>query len=309
MYIFSKTISGINKMIKEKFKEFSAIKISLTFLMYLTCRDATATSLAEASELFRSQSNLVTGQLLHHTQENEQSNQKNIYIYGSVSQIKDREFISRKDIVGVKFAQNSRVASIGLSAFAMTSLQSITIPRSVQTLSEGCFANTKFLKDVFFEDNSELTTIEAYAFSSSGIERITVPKSVTAIGNGCFHLCINLKTVEFEKGSQLTSLGSLCFFGSGITSITIPQNVTEIGEHCFNRTFALKSVKFETSKLEKFADGLFFDSAIEEIEIPNSVKEICSLCFARSQLKSIKIEIALSQLVSLKMRFTVVRSW
>ena len=86
MYIFSKTISGINKMIKEKFKEFGAGKISLTFLMCLACCDATAVSIAEASELFRPQSNLVTGQLLHTEQESE-PNQITINIDESVSQI------------------------------------------------------------------------------------------------------------------------------------------------------------------------------------------------------------------------------
>ena len=274
-------------MIKKKFEAINAIKISLTFLMCLACCDATAVSIAEASELFRPQSNLVTGQLLHTEQESE-PNQITINSDESVSQINDLEFISRKDIVVVKFAQNSRVASIGLNAFSLTSLQTMTIPRSVQTLAEGCFSNTRFLKNIFFEDNSTLTKIGAYAFSSGGIEKIIVPKLVTSLGNNCFHLCVNLATVEFEEGSQLTNLGSLCFFGSGITAISIPQNVTKIGMHCFNRTFALKSVRFETEKLEKLESFLFFNSAIEEIVVPRGVQEIGAYCFTRSTLKSIQ---------------------
>jgi hypothetical protein len=173
---------------------------------------------------------------------------KSISIPSSVTSIGPQAFIA-SGLTSVSFAQNSRLASIGRSAFAETKLTTITIPSSVLHVYDGAFTSTNVLKHVTFSKGSQLISIGDMAFYYSGLTSIKIPASVSTIGKGAFQNS-QLQSVIFEENSEMETLVNDVFMSAK----------------------SLNSIEFgKNSKLKWIMYDSFYNTDLKQIVIPKSV--------------------------------------
>ena len=189
------------------------------------------------------------------------------------------------------FAKNSRLKTIGETAFVECPFNSIEIPASVETIERRAFYHCTSLQTVTFEKGSQLkafesgsgvygvfesctslTTIEIpasvetigyYTFSDcTSLTTIEIPASVETIENGAFADCTSLKTVTFERGSKLKTVDgfSRC---TSLTTIEIPASVETIENSAFYDCTSLQTVTFERgSKLKTIEENTFWGCTV-----------------------------------------------
>jgi S-layer homology domain. len=154
------------------------------------------------------------------------------------------------------------ITKIGIAAFRLESLKSISIPDSV-------------------------TEIDESAFSYSGLTSIEIPRAVTRINSAVFANCQNLTSVKFHDG--VTEIGFGAFQATGITSIEIPKGVTLINSGTFLGCDSLTSVKIPDSVTE-IGDSAFYNCrSLASIKIPDGVTKIGDSAFPFSALTSVEI--------------------
>ncbi len=138
------------------------------------------------------------------------------------------------------------VMAIYDSAFALCSVESITIPSSVDSIGSGAFSGCLNLKEIKLLGTNRAYSVEngiLYNLDKTALicypagkteTTFTIPDSVTTIGNSAFYGCSNITSITLPKG--LTSIGKFAFYSTGLTSITIPASVTEIDDLPFYGT-------------------------------------------------------------------------
>ena len=230
---------------------------------------------------------------------------REVVIENGVTSIGDDAFWNCSNLATVTFAEDSQLATIGISAFSECSgLTSIEIPASVTSIGESAFNECTDLESVTFAEVSQLESIGNYAFlccsnltsitipasvtsiggsafSGTGLTDVEIPASVTSIGERAFYECTDLESVTFAEVSELESIGNYAFLCcSNLTSITIPASVTSIGVSAFFECESLTSVTFaEGSRLESIGNDAFDDTGLTSIEIPASVTSIGNAAF------------------------------
>ncbi len=128
---------------------------------------------------------------------------KTVEISKSVISIGRQAFENCSSLQSVTFEKESRLETIGYSAFYdCCSLETIEIPNSVTEIDFSVFYGCELLESVTFEEGSCLETIGSRTFSNcSSLQSIKIPYSVTSIGQGLFNNCNSLKSVSFENKS------------------------------------------------------------------------------------------------------------
>ena len=174
---------------------------------------------------------------------------KSISIPEGVTSIGVLAFSECRKLNSIKFGENSKLSSIGDSAFSSCDLSEIKIPANVTSIGDYAFLSVS-LSSVVFDGTSKLQSIGYGAFSGCLITKLTIPSSVISIGDSAFSGCSNLSLVKFEGDSKLTSIGSNAFSScSSLTSITIPENVTSIGSYAFDGCSSLNEVTVESDDI------------------------------------------------------------
>jgi len=167
----------------------------------------------------------------------------------------------------------SFVRSIANSAFANTSVSSVTIPANVNVIGYSAFYSCTNLTGISVDalnqfyssldgalfDNYQATLIQFPP--AKPVNSYAVPSSVTSIGYGAFSSCINLTNVTINDG-----VGSIDIFAfarcSELRSITIPDSVNSIGIHAFLYCANLKEIIVGTNNPAYSSnDGILFDKA------------------------------------------------
>lgn len=159
-----------------------------------------------------------------------------------LTQIGDYAFSKCKKLDCLNFGKDSKLTTIGNSAFAYCKFVNpyVVIPSNVTNLGENIFEGSNVFSISFGED-SKLTTIGDYTFSGSRLDEITIPASVTSIGVRAFSN--SLCKIVFEQNTQLTTIGEEAFYASGLKSIEIPSTVTNIGKAAFDKCSNLEKVE------------------------------------------------------------------
>ena len=232
-----------------------------------------------------------------------------ITIPAGITAIPNFMFQNCSALTEVHFAPNSRLTSIGNSAFDNSGLASIEIPASVESIGSSTFSYAAF-ESITFAPNSALTSIGAGAFEDSSLTEVELPDSVVTMGNYVFRDspllervklpsgittipmytfqdCDSLKEVEF--GDNVVEIARDVFKNCiSLESIEIPAGVETMGQSVFYGCTGLKEVTFEEgSRLTSITSvttmnsGIFQNcTSLERVDLPDSLGNIPNYAFS-----------------------------
>lgn len=200
-----------------------------------------------------------------------------IYIPSTVRTIGESAF-EDSWLYYVTFGGNSKLESVGASAFEGSRLKNIVIPASVTSIGERAFSESD-LVNIIFEDGSLLETIPEYAFSGcTYLETLTLPANIKEIGQCAFYDS-GLESITLNEG--LLSIGDSAFYNCHMEEIVIPSTVTTLGRNLFYWVNSLRTITiegtavyqlFNTEDVLKDKTGLSIAS-MPEIRVRMSVVE------------------------------------
>lgn len=176
------------------------------------------------------------------------------------------------------------VKSIGIGAFAYSSLETVKLPSTLFSLGASVFAYNVNLS--FVDLGSNISIIPEQAFiGDSALKSITIPSQVTDIDEQAFAKT-GIKNVIFEPDSALRVIGYRSFYQSPIQSIEMPNSLMMIGNEAFSKCFMLSSVTFkEKSALRYIGDSAFKRTfSLESISLPSELRAIGSFAFCDSAI-------------------------
>ena len=129
---------------------------------------------------------------------------------------------------------------LGVRAFYMNSLSTVTLPNTITTLGYRAFAHNN-LTSILMPDS--LTTIGDYAFGYNNISTVTFSNNITSLGMGVLsHNALTTVTIP----NTITTIEQDSFSSNALTSVIIPTSVTSIGDNAFYQN-QLSSVAIPTS--------------------------------------------------------------
>lgn len=94
------------------------------------------------------------------------------------------------------------IERIEASAFAASSIESITLPMNLTSIESSTFIESK-LKSIIIPEG--VTSIGSHAFYGTPLERVTIPNSVMSIDYDAFYNCGALNEITF--GSSIETIG------------------------------------------------------------------------------------------------------
>ena len=148
--------------------------------------------------------------------------------------------------------------SIGLRAFQLNNLTSVTIPDSVTSIDFMAFGNNN-LTSVTIPNS--VTSIGYFAFENNFLTLVNIGNSVTSIGDHAFW---HNKLTSVTIPNSVTSIGVSAFQDNQLTKLTIPNSVTSIGRRAFSHN-KLTSVTIPTSVID--LDPYAFDFGVTIIRV------------------------------------------
>ena len=199
-----------------------------------------------------------------------------VNIPASVKTIGESAF-DGSNIQVVEFASECGLLTIGQKAFANSSLNDITIPKSVTEIGSNAFNGCESLSEVNFESGTKIKKIKNYVFSNTGISSITIPSSVTEIGDSAFSDCENLSSIIFAQGNALKSIGSSAFYACSSLSgeLTFPSSLNSVGESAFSGCNSLTGISLENCQITEIKSSTFSGcSSLLRIKLPSAVTKI-----------------------------------
>lgn len=161
-----------------------------------------------------------------------------------VTCIKNEAFLknskTRSDLKITEIIIPNSVTQIGESAFAFSSIESITLPTNLCVISEMMFQCCSQLRNIVIPQG--VTKIERDAFMNCFmLENIVLCVGLIDIGSGSFANCSNLQTIGIP--SSVKSIGNDAFRGcKKITNLIVPKSVKKIEERAFDQCDNLVSI-------------------------------------------------------------------
>lgn len=206
---------------------------------------------------------------------------ESVEIPSSVQTIGDFAFSRCTSLTAVTFADDSKLETIGKSAFSYSNLSKMEIPSSVTEIGDESFLNCDKLSSVTFPSDSKLEVIGERAFMQSKLSKIKIPSSLKKIEIGAFRGCDNLYSISFPSNGKLKEIEESAFSSCmSLLSIEIPASVEIIGNYAFSDA-ALASVTFATnSNLKIIGERAFQYLQFSSIELPASLETIGKEPFA-----------------------------
>lgn len=136
-----------------------------------------------------------------------------VRIPNNVTSIGAYAFNGCTDLETVTFGSKPKLATIGESAFAGTSIQTLALPATVSSLGASAFANCKQLRQVNVP--GLVKELGANVFNGcSSLQQLTLEEGLETIGIRSFSSCSSLQRVDIP--TSLTTMGSHAFSGSAL---------------------------------------------------------------------------------------------
>ncbi len=161
---------------------------------------------------------------------------------------------ARSSVVTVTLGNG--LTEIGESAFSYAArLTSVNLPEGLEKVGKQAFYGTASLLELVIPDS--LTVLTAYSFYGCGARQYTLPETLTAI--------------EFCAMAENTNLYSL----------QIPDRVTQIGRYAFAYNLNMAEVTFrETTQLDRISINSFALCGLQSFTVPANVSTIAQGAFA-----------------------------
>ena len=145
---------------------------------------------------------------------------------------------------------NGKPVAIGESAFANSSLRSVTIEEGVTSVGKNAFKNCTDLTDVTWNavnGGNQATGSGQSIFSGcSALESVTFGENVEMIPKYTFYGCSGLKNVTFND--KLTTIGYYAFRGcTNLSDVTLPESLTTLEDYAFYGCKALTEITIPAS--------------------------------------------------------------
>lgn len=184
------------------------------------------------------------------------------------------------------------VTSIGLAAFYMSGINSITLPSSISHIENGYYFNEDGYYAMclgIFSECTQLTSVtfecdlteigDFMFFNCSSLDTITLPETVTSIGNAAFQFC-GLKNIVLPKSLEEIHGGS--YDGEPVYG---HSDIEAFGAfaHC-----PLESVVFECDNLEEIPWNTFYSChPLDSVSLPGNLQYLYG--FEKSGIRQIVI--------------------
>lgn len=203
----------------------------------------------------------------------------NLSMAKNIKKIEDYTFYYCQSLTNVTFPvdENSKIESIGRSAFYRTAMDEFTIPGTVKSIGDYCFYASPNLKKVTFNNGLESLGDRAF-YKCPELMKVTFPASIKSIGAYCFYDCEKIASVSFAEG--LETLGSHAFaYCYGIKTIELPNTLTVIPAYAFYKCNAVNSISFGNG-ITKINDYAFYNlSEVTNLKLPRSLTSIGKYAF------------------------------
>ena len=237
---------------------------------------------------------------------------KELHLPARLTEIGREAFALKYSLKSVTFGEidevtgksNSRLTTIGQSAFDSCSLEDVFLPASLRNtdasiaIGESAFAYAINGTLTFEMGGDAPLTIGASAFSGIDMETITLPARLAtftdangntiaplANGRGVFSSYVKNFVIEGKGGEYATSDGviysadmtELIFCPAGKEgTVTIPASVRKIRENAFANCSGLTAVTFESGSALTEIGSLAFNwcTGLTELALPDSVAKI-----------------------------------
>ena len=201
-----------------------------------------------------------------------------------VDKIADSAFEGQEQLTSVTIPDT--VVEIGASAFAGTSVASVTIPESTTVIGEGAFKGCSSLESV--DIKGDVTKIAADTFAGTALTSVDIPDSVATIGARAFADSL-IKTVS----SQATTVSKSAFAGcSALKSVDLPK-VETIGKSVFKGAGLLKSVTTGT-KLASIGKKAFAGTSVKKLVLTSKKLTASSVAGSLKGSSVVKVVVKVS---------------
>ena len=166
---------------------------------------------------------------------------------------------------GTEYSIPNRVTTISGSAFAGSSLQTVTFPTSVDEIGDYAFADSAITTLTL---NSGLNDMGVGAFSGCvSLAEAMIPSSVTSMTESSFEGCISLKSVIWTATGSV-SIGISAFEGcTALSTFEIPDRATTINDRAFYGCTSLSAVSIPDS-VNTVGDQAFAASGLTQVTMP-----------------------------------------
>ncbi|KAI5548472.1 regulation of response to stimulus [Trichomonas vaginalis G3] len=239
----------------------------------------------------------------------EQLQQVNLYST-KLSTIGSLAFSKCSSLSDIKLPET--VNFINDSAFELTSLTEINLPKNVQKMGIGVFQNCAKLTSVDMSSCVSLLHIDNYSFSSNALlTNIKLPPNLKSIGVGTFSDC-SFTSIEFPNSLEIihsrafssTKISSLDLYktnlhslGNGtfmkcpsLSKVSLPNKLTVINESCFSNCQRLVEINISNTNVDTINDNLFSGcSNLEIILLPETLKTIKVSPFKDTSIEKLRI--------------------
>ncbi len=216
-------------------------------------------------------------------------------------------------LVSVNLEDDSRLADIGMFAFAVTNIKTISIPDSVQNIGMSAFSNINNLSKVGFSNNSKcesigesafsytynlkeflipdsVTSIEDNALYESGITKIGIGANLTSIGSGVFASCHNLSDITVdEKNAKYASYDGVLYNKNKTIlilypaarsgSYTLAKTTEKIDRYAFSGASKLSEVVMNEGLTEIGENAFEYCETLQTPVLPSTLTEIDGYAF------------------------------
>ena len=166
---------------------------------------------------------------------------------------------------------------IGEEAFALTAVESLTIPNTVKSI--GVYAMYGCENLTALQLSSQINIIDESVFENcTALTTLNLPSNIKILRGSAFAGCSNLSTISFSLG--LDSIGDYAFYECGkLSSALLPEGVHTIGASAFYKCKLMQSISLPSTLESVGIDAFKGCSGLQETIFGGDIEEWVAIKF------------------------------